>query len=291
MNITPTTYDQLEANFIAWAQDQADIRAAVVIGSRARAETAGPGTRPDEWSDLDLIVFITEPAVYAQDEVWLSELGVVWLAHHNITFSGDAEWLTLFANGLKADFVLARASGSLQAMIDQSPYQAVLRRGLRVVLNKDGPKTDLTLPTPQSESPAPPTPAEFTALINHAWLTATRTARLLKRGELWQAKAQVDTVFKDRLLTMLEWHIQVKYGLERDTWYEGRYLKQWAEPDILAEIPATFARYQVDDLWRALSAGLTLFRRLATETAERLQYPYPTMADEHITSWLESIAD
>jgi aminoglycoside 6-adenylyltransferase len=51
MDQTPLTYDQIIERFLAWAQHQADIRAAVIIGSQARVD------RPaDRWSDLDLLV-------------------------------------------------------------------------------------------------------------------------------------------------------------------------------------------------------------------------------------------
>jgi aminoglycoside 6-adenylyltransferase len=62
MTPSPATYSQLEQNFVAWAGDRADIRAALVVGSRARREPP-----PDEWSDLDFILYAADPAVYAAD--------------------------------------------------------------------------------------------------------------------------------------------------------------------------------------------------------------------------------
>ncbi len=51
MNQTAMAYEQLIERFIVWAQTQDDLRAAIVIGSRARAD------RPaDKWSDLDVII-------------------------------------------------------------------------------------------------------------------------------------------------------------------------------------------------------------------------------------------
>ena len=59
MNQPALTYEQLEQNCIAWAQAQPDIRAAIVVGSRARLDHPA-----DEWSDLGLILFTTTPAAY-----------------------------------------------------------------------------------------------------------------------------------------------------------------------------------------------------------------------------------
>lgn len=280
----PPTYAQLERNFVSWAEEQADIRSAIVIGSRARREPPA-----DEWSDLDVILYTTDPAVYAATSGWLSALGEVWLPYLNDTFAGEAEWLVLFAGGLKADFILSTAKGPLQQTINQSPYQVVLRRGMRVLFDKDAPDSPLTLPEAWLAPPPHPTQDEFLALANRVFLSATRAAKLLKRGELWGAKYQCDTDMKRHLLTMLEWQARATHGSDYDPWYDGRYLDQWADPQALANLPATFAAYDASDLWRALFATLDLFRCLAIETAELLDYSYPTQTDRQITSWLASL--
>lgn len=48
--------------FTTWALDRADIRSAMIVGSRARAD------RPaDSLSDLDLAVIVTGPSIYLSD--------------------------------------------------------------------------------------------------------------------------------------------------------------------------------------------------------------------------------
>ncbi len=61
---------------------------------------------------------------------------------------------------------------------------------------------------------------------------------------------------------------------------------RWAQtqPDIRAR--EAFAHYNEEDIWRALWVTMKMFRWLATETAERLGYPYPTAADEQVTEWV-----
>jgi len=49
-------YERLIARFVAWAQEQDDVRAAVVIGSRARTDHPA-----DEWADLDVLIATTDP--------------------------------------------------------------------------------------------------------------------------------------------------------------------------------------------------------------------------------------
>jgi len=47
-------FEQLLGKFVKFAEVQSDIRAAVVIGSRARVNCPA-----DEWSDLDILVATT----------------------------------------------------------------------------------------------------------------------------------------------------------------------------------------------------------------------------------------
>jgi len=58
---------------------------------------------------------------------------------------------------------------------------------------------------------------------------------------------------------------------------------------VVAALPDTFGGYDLEGLWRALFATLDLFRWVATETAERLGYAYPTRADHKVTGWIETV--
>ena len=64
---TVVIMQQLENRIIAWAESQPDIRAILVIGSRARRDLPA-----DEWSDLDLMVFATDSERYLANGDWLS---------------------------------------------------------------------------------------------------------------------------------------------------------------------------------------------------------------------------
>ncbi len=279
---TPSTYEQLEQAIIAWAHTQPDMRAGIVVGSRARTDHPA-----DRWSDLDLLFFTTAPDAYAADPTWLEQIGAVWVPLFNITGRGDPEWQVLFAGGLKADFVLAAAGASLQQAIDSSPYDFVLRRGVRILFDKDDSQTLPSLPGPSDQ--LPPTPDEFLAAVHGFLMDAGRAARALRRGERWPAKMSCDGDLKQRLLEMITWHARARGGADHETWHGGRFLEDWADPRALAALPDTFGTYDQEDLWRALFASLTLFRWLALETAEQLGYSYPVQADQRVTTWLRSL--
>lgn len=50
-------YNRLIENLVSWAQAQDDIRAAILIGSRARSDHPA-----DEWSDLDVLLGVFQHA-------------------------------------------------------------------------------------------------------------------------------------------------------------------------------------------------------------------------------------
>jgi aminoglycoside 6-adenylyltransferase len=282
IDIHTLSESSLQNAFLTWAIQQSDIRSAIVVGSQARHENPA-----DEWSDLDFVVFANNPTFYAVNIDWLSEIGKVWLSVLGQTGKGDPEWLVLFANGRKADFVLAQANGTLAQTLLNSPYKQVFERGVRVLFDKDDSQAAEHLPGYTAVPLSPPTLSEFTQTIYQTFLITTRTAKFLRRGDLWRAKQVSDGSMRQLLLCMMEWHAQVIHG--KDTWYDGRFLEQWADPRVLVVLPTIFSAYDTPSTWDSLLAILDLFRWLAQETAEKLHYPYPETADSHITTFIRHL--
>jgi aminoglycoside 6-adenylyltransferase len=102
------------------------------------------------------------------------------------------------------------------------------------------------------------------------------TAKKAKRGELWVAKSTCDGYLKNLMLRLIEWHAKTKN--DRDTWHKGRFLEQWAEPEVLQELPSTFAGYTRADVQRALLANLRFYERFGREVACALEYRFPDEA-------------
>jgi len=94
-------------------------------------------------------------------------------------------------------------------------------------------------------------------LCSHAvWAT-----KKLRRGELFIAKSCCDNTMKRLLRQMIEWHARATHGWDYDTWYDGRFLHQWADPRTAAGLREADAHYDADDVRRALFATTDLFRR------------------------------
>jgi aminoglycoside 6-adenylyltransferase len=276
-------YLQLEQRFADWALTQAAIRAVIIVGSRARLVHAA-----DEWSDLDLVVFATETASYLNEAAWLEALGHTRLTVSNSFGKNDREWLALYDDGCKLDAAFLTidpaATTTLQQMLGAFPYPVVLQRGVRILLDKTD--TSHELRWPEIAAQRPPTAATFTTAIDHMLFDALKTAKFIRRADLWPAKQLCDGRLKQHVLQMLEWRAMTN---AYDIWYEGRFIDEWADREALAALPDTFAVYDAADLQRALFSTLDLFRRLAHEVAHQLGYVYPTTADRFVVEQIQLI--
>jgi aminoglycoside 6-adenylyltransferase len=304
VNQTAVSYEQLIERFVAWAQTQPDIRAAVIVGSRARTDCPA-----DEWADLDIVIIATDPERYLSRTDWLENIGNPWLTFLETTATGDEmERRVLFEGGLDVDFALIpkRKAQRLvhylrikkrfpqllrllpeekvrQIMRGVANFSDIVRRGIRVLLDKDRIGAYLTLVTTETSSPRPPTQTEVLEVINDFWYHVVWTAKKIRRGELWTAKGCSDAYMKRLLLRMIEWHAHATKGWDYDTWFRGRFLEEWADPRVVEGLRNAFAHYDEEGMARALAATMDLFRWLAIETAELLGYPYPALADERTT--------
>lgn len=303
MNRTEAAIKALEERFVDWAQRRSDIRAAFVVGSRAREDHPA-----DEWADLDFIVIASDPERYLARTDWLDEFGNVWLTTLGRTVAGGPERFVLFEGGLAVDFViipntkarlmarllpvLTRFHG-LSRLVPKGAAQELefaanlFGRGFRVALDKDGLAAMLPLLRSRTSTPGPPTQADFLHVIDNFWFFADRITRKLRRGELYVASTYHHDVMHGSLLPMMEWHAKANHGWDHDTWNAGHFLEEWADRRVVEGLRSAFPHHDEDDMARALLATMELFRWLAVETSELLGYPYPAATDEHVSEWVK----
>ena len=274
--------DAMIDKIIAWADKQDNVRAVLMVGSRARADHAA-----DQWSDIDVVVLTKDVRRYRDSTDWLDEIGTVWVTHLEKTATGDGvERRALFADGVDVDFILVPHDE--MARLTQDPGVAdTIRRGLRVLIDKDRMMSRITLPMSYRTVYQPPTEAQFLNVVNDFWYHAVWTTKKLLRGELWVAKTSCDGYMKNLLLTMLEWHTRATKKQNYDTWFGGRFLEEWADPRAVEKLREAYSSYDAADVQRALLATMQLFRWLATETADSFTYDYPGGVDTSVTAWVK----
>jgi aminoglycoside 6-adenylyltransferase len=248
-----------------WASSREDIRAVVLVGSQAREDTPA-----DRWSDLDLILVVDDPAVYADDAGWVAEFGTPALTFLEPTAMGEQrERRVLYETGEDVDFPLIPLA-ALDRLEASENAAGLIRRGYRVLVDRIDLDERLRTIVAAPERESPVRQAELTELASDFWYHALWTAKKLRRGEVFTAIECLDGYMKARLVTMLEWHAcAVDPGA--DTWHEGRFLERWADPGALARLERAFAHYDLRDVARALWETIDLFQALEEETARRLR--------------------
>ncbi len=258
-----TRMDLIAAAIADWAQKRDDVRAVLVVGSRARAETLA-----DRWSDLDVVLFVDDPERLADDSSWVAEFGAPVLTFLEPTgFGHRVERRVLYEDGEDVDFPLLEAS-AWRELLAIPEARLLLSRGCLLLHDELGMEAELADVTAPPRDGLPDT-AALTELSSDFWYHALWTARKLRRGEIYTALGCLDGYLKARLVTLLEWHARA-LDPTVDTWHNGRFLERWADAGALAALESAYAHYDVRDVARALWATIDLWQAVEDETARRL---------------------
>lgn len=159
----------------------------------------------------------------------------------------------------------------------------VLKRGYRVVLDKEGLTRHFPDIIPRKQEKPLPSEAEALNAVGDFWYHTLWAARKLRRGELLVAKHGVDGYLKVRLYRAVEMLALATHGPEYDTWHDWRFFEQWADPTTVADLSRIYAHYDADDIARALLATMSVFGRVAKDAFVRMGYPYPQAMEDEVT--------
>lgn len=281
-------YDLIEQRIAGWAGRREDIRAVIVVGSRARADHPA-----DRWSDLDLIVFVDDASHYRRPGDWQIALQAAFslpvrLSAFDMTGRGDPEWEYVLEDGVKVDLVFTPnlsprgKMATLAEMVEMFPYRYVVEDGMRTLVEKtSGPPVQL------GRSPVQrlPSAAEYAVLIDNMLLNIVRAVKLLKRGELWRAAQVINTGLQSQVLTLLVWHAAARVFPGGVPYYRGRFLEEWADPRMLALVADTLAGYSGESIRRAIEGIFRFLDAVMAEISQSAGLPTPGPAVEQIKKW------
>jgi aminoglycoside 6-adenylyltransferase len=279
------SYDKLIRRTRRWALVNEQIQAVVIVGSMARSRAFF-----DIYSDLDFIIFTSDVKRLTLLDDWISELGRIWITDLDETGSGDPEWIVIFENGLKADFLIAQARPhlNLEQVIFNSRYRQVFMRGWQVLFDRRDSSAisdvdlgvELTLHLVE--------PLDFVKQFNRILILAHRAAKFINRQERWRGQLMLSQI-RQQLLWFIERHAQISQTDKIDTWYDGRFIDHWAAPSIQQKLPDLFADYNLKDMVHALRACLSLTNLMALDIAQNEDIPYPNVGQKETLDWLVSV--
>ncbi|ONI75203.1 hypothetical protein ALI144C_41420 [Actinosynnema sp. ALI-1.44] len=262
----------LLARVLDFAEHHEGIEAVVQTGSRAR------GLRVDSLSDLDIELIGPGAPLLAGDDEWLAAIAPTLVSIHLDNEEDDEPgWptcLAVFAEGRKVDFTLA-GTERLVAMREHG-LDELYGRGYVVHFDRTGIAAELSPSHPTPPVREAPDAEDFEVNQREFWFEATQVPIYAARGDLWPALSRLAEI-RDLMLTMLEWYAAT--GSEPvDTWHNGHHIAEWLGADH-SRIPETFARYEADDIIRALRAAADLYADVATATGKALALPVLELHD------------
>lgn len=245
--------DSFLAQVAAWGRGQTDVRAIVVVGSQARISSPA-----DEFSDVDLVLFVDQPEPYLRQDIWLRQFGKPLLTLLEAKLhAGVHERRVLFCDGLEVDFAILPAA---LAVAVPPETDVVLRRGYRILYGEIA-VTDVAAGAAKGVAPKQP---QLDELCNDFWYHTLWAAKKLRRGELLFAKQVCDCYLTARLVDLARWR-----AYDRETWHTYRFFEWWAGEDIVESLSRIFARYDAADIARALRAKGERFGELENDVARR----------------------
>ncbi len=266
--------DQILSNIVAWASADLNVRGLVLVGSRAQ------NGRTDELADIDVQVYARTAEPYTRDEVWLSEVGPVWVCVRDEYRHGTLvvpTRLVIFARGTKVDFAFYPAASMADIVRDAAAY--------RVLLDKDAAAAEVGQQAWRPEPGGEPSEAEFMRVVREFWFEAYHVAKYLARGELWLAKSR-DWATKEFLRMMIEWHARAERGWSLNTHYGGKHMRSWVSRGVWEDLHRAFAHFDAEDSWNSLFATMELFRRVAADTAAALGFLYREDVDQNLSGFI-----
>ncbi|SDM69387.1 aminoglycoside 6-adenylyltransferase [Sediminibacillus halophilus] len=285
--ISQITFDDLIDRFVLYAEESENIRAAFLVGSRARVEMPA-----DEWADLDLVVFTKNPALLLNNTNWLSHLGKPVITFLERTAVGDStERRVLFEGGLDVDFAFFPVA-SLPELEKNAEVLDVLAKGVKVVIDKD----DITRSIIQKAEALPPSDRgvatmDIENLIHDFWYHAYLAAKKFRRGELLDGKSICDGYMKDCLTLMMKVQVKARKDADFQTWHGYRFFERWTGPKVSEEFKKLYARYELKEMWEALKNTMDFFRTISADVCRQLNIVYPNEAAEYATELVDTLND
>jgi aminoglycoside 6-adenylyltransferase len=258
-------YEEIISNLIKYGETSELIKAEVLIGSQSRESDCA-----DEYSDLDVILFVSDIDFFINSDEWLNFLGKYYISFVEETVSGGMERRVFFENALDADFLFLQADG--MSRIDE--LSEIVSRAYKILLDK---------------AFSIPTESEFQNLIGEFWFHVIWAGKKVMRGELWSAIACVDGHMKEMLLKMIEYYSHALHGADYDTWHSGRFIERWAEPWVVNEFQNIYAGYSDKEIMKAIAATMNLFQKLSVETSDKWDYEYHVSSENYATEWFANI--
>lgn len=268
------------------------IRAMVLTSS-----LCNPDAPSDILSDFDIEFFFEDPAMFAERDGWINEIGlgpVMAIWHWPNSWDSDKgdghRWVRMvyFHDGTKMDISLCFLA-DLQEISKADSLPDGYDIGYKVLLDKDDVTSTLKPPTHRAYVITQPTKDQFISRIEAFWMNSTYVAKYLWRDDLIAAKWRLHELADGGVRELLEWSVAMKHDWQWKPGCLGRGLLQVLDTATRKELLNSYAAGEIEDMWNSLFKTTALFRQTAIKIADRLDFPYPHSLDGQVTAYHQAL--
>jgi len=268
------------------AKEDERIRAVYMNGSRTN-----PNVSKDIFQDYDIVYVVTETASFITDRNWINIFGDLLMIQEPdkndqsigkpVNFDQSYGYLMLFTDGNRIDLHIETREAMMENYISDK---------LTVpLLDKDDMLPSIPPPTDIDYHIQMPTEAEFMSCCNDFWWCLQNVAKGIWRDELPYAKQMFESAVRQRLDEMVSWWVGNRHDFQVSVGKMGKYFKQYLPEGYWHMYEKTYANHEYGHFWESIFIACELFRAIAMEIAEQLDFTYPIEDDKKMTKHLKNV--
>jgi hypothetical protein len=270
--------EELQANVVTCAETDPRIVGLLDYGSHSEG-------RGDEWSDIDLEVFIRDDDFDAFERDWVAWAG--GFGRLLLAFVGDIgnHWTVYdgVRKPIRADFALHRAS-EMPSLLDW-PNAPLSVEHMVLVDKTDGALSALVARAVGRDLGPDDVPRRFELVCANFWYYADRTWSKLQRGPSWTVRFDIDFIMLGNLMALLRLEAgRVERWRASDA---AANIERDISPERLARLDACIPGPAPADLAPALRRILHLGRDVSAAAAARYARPWPAELADRLVALAE----
>jgi len=272
------TEKQIYDTILNFAKADDRVRMVTLEGSRTNINIL-----PDDFQDYDITFFVSDMQSFITDDEWLNIFGerlIMQKPEDMELFPAEEKgfsYLMLFSDDVKIDLTLLPLD-----LIDEYFTWDKL---VKILLDKDNRIAQPPMPTDIDYHIRRPTERSFDDCCNEFWNTTTYVVKGLCRREILFAIDHLNNIVRMELLRMISWWVGTEQGYNFSLGKNYKFLERHIPIELWEQLMTTYRMDSYIQMWESLEQCMALFRKVSTEVAKRLNYPYPDY-DEKISEYV-----
>ena len=256
------------------------IRAVVMVGSRVN-----PDAPKDEYQDYDIGYHVNDVTPFYNNFDWIEKhFGKPAIMQLPEDMSpelfppisdGHFTALMIFDDGVRIDLSV----NDEMYECDGEPAEVLLDKDNAITLNVDEKFFHIKKPAEKL----------FRDCCNEFWWCLNNVGKGIARDELPYAMNMYNTIVRDMLHKMLEWHIGINTGFSVSAGKNGKYFKRYLPPEIYERYAATYSDSDYWSFWNAVFVACDLFSDIALQVADYLCTTYNQDEENGMRKYLTEI--